>query len=296
MSKERMRLRAVGSLLKTTYTRWSAHSAPRLGAALAYYALLSISPLMLLTVALCGIMLNQTVAEARVLDQTRMLMGGQAARTLQGLIGDAQHRGSGIAATVVALITLIFGASGVFMELRYALNTIWDAPVQAGGGWRSMLKDKLVSFAMVLGCGLFLLTSVLVSAAFAVAERFATNLIPLSAAIAGEILNLVVSLILLTVLFGLLYKVVPNVAIHWQDVGVGAAATAVLFVIGKGLLSIYLTKAAVGSTYGAAGSLVAFIVWIYYSAQIFFFGAVFTRVYAESRMAAPRARAVEAGR
>jgi membrane protein len=252
--------------------------------------------LLLLVVAFCGFFFNRTMAAQRVLDQTRLLLGSQAAKTLQALLGDAHHRGTGITATVIAAITLFFGASGVFVELRYSLNAIWDAPTLRDSGWRCLVKDRLFSFAMVLGCGVFLLASVLVSTAFALAERFATDFVPVPAAVAGEALNLAISLVLLTLFFALLYKTVPDVAIQWRDVGIGAAVTAVFFVAGKGLLSVYLTKAAVGSTYGAAGSLVAFIVWLYYSAQIFFFGAVFTRVYAEFRSPSPRVQAAGAGR
>lgn len=290
-----MTLQRAGSLIKITYNRWSDHNAPRLGAALAYYALLSLSPLAMLLIAVSGFFLKESVAEQRILDQTQMLMGEQAALTLHGLIMNSQHRGSGLLATGIALITLIFGASGVFAELRVALNTIWDAPPPARTGWRGAMRGKLTSFVMVLGCGLFVMLSAIVTAVVAVAQKFASELVPEPAAIATEALNMGVSLVLLTICFAVIYKTVPTVAVAWRDAIVGALVTAVLFVIGRALLTLYLTKAAVGSAYGAAGSLVALIVWVYYSAQIFFFGAMFTRVYSEierPRRAANSAAAV----
>ncbi len=277
-----MQAGTLKALLSATYSRWSAHNAPRLGAALAYYSLLSIAPLMILIVAICGIVLGRSSAERQVLEQTRQLMGPSGANTLQSLIDNAHHAGSGFVATIIALVTLLFGASGVFLELRESLNNIWDAPPQPGGGWRGMVKQRLTSFAMVLALGFLLLASLLLSAGFAVVEKFARDFVPLPAAILAEVANFVVSLFALAVLFALIYKFVPNVPIDWRDVGIGAAVTAFLFTIGKSLLAVYLSTAAVGSTYGAAGSLVALVVWVYYSAQIFFFGAMFTRVYAES--------------
>lgn len=271
----------VKKLLSATYSSWNAHNAPRLGAALAYYTLLSVAPLAILVVAICGVVLNRTTAEYQVLSQTRQLLGSNAAATLKQLIDNTQHRNTGILATVVAFVTLFFGASGVFLELRSSLNTIWDAPaVQTSAVW-SVVKDRLASFAMVAGLGIFLLTSLLVTTVFGILEKFATGLLPVPAAVSEEILNFLISLVTLGVLFALVYKLIPNVPVRWRDVGVGAGVTAALFTIGKTLLALYLTTAGVGSAYGAAGSLVAFVVWIYYSAQIFFFGAVFTRVYAE---------------
>jgi membrane protein len=269
-------------LLATTYRRWNSHNAPRLGAALAYYSLLSLAPLVILIVAICGLVFDKNMAERSVLGQTGQLIGQAGAATLRTLIASAHRPAAGVFATIIALLTLLFGASGVFLELRESLNSIWDAPPRTSIGWRDMIWQRLISFGMVIALGFLLLLSLLLSAVFAVVEKFATGVVPLPAAIIGEVLNLIISIVALAVLFGLIFKFVPNVPIDWRDVGVGAAVTAILFMIGKSLLALYLTTAAVGSAYGAAGSLVALVVWVYYSAQIFFFGAVFTRVFAES--------------
>ena len=284
----RMNSRPLARLLAATYSRWSAHNAPRLAAALAYYALLSIAPLMILVVAICGIVFRSS-AEAGVLRQTEGVMGPAAARVLRSILDNAHHTGTGILATLIALLTLLFGASGVFLELRASLNKIWEVPSRTLSGlkasWRGAISQRILSFVMVLCLGLLLLASLLLSAAFALFERFARAYLPLSAAIAGEIVNFLVSAAALTLLFALIFKFIPEVRTAWHPVWIGGAVTALLFSIGKTLLTIYFNTAAVGSTYGAAGSLVVFIVWVYYSAQIFFFGAVFTKIYGDSQPA-----------
>ena len=270
----------VSGILKDTYNRWQAHNAPRLGAALAYYALLSMAPLAVVIVGICGLALRQDSAKAAVLMQVQIFMGSAAASAVALLLNTPQHPGTGILATAIAVLALFFGGSGVFTELRNALNIIWDAPPPANNGWLQMVKDRLLAFAMVATLGLFLLLSLLLSAALALLEKFASELLPVPTALAGEAINLALLLAGLTILFTAIYKVVPNVHVNWREAALGAAATAILFILGKFILALYMTKAAVGSAYGAAGSLVALVVWVYYSAQIFFFGAEFTHVYA----------------
>ena len=281
-----MRLPEIGrrqawELLKETFNRWNAHNAPRLGAALAYYSLLSIAPLLVLLVAIIGLAFDKNTAEAQLIGQVRTMVGSSAAGALRALLANAHHAGSGLFASAVALVTLFFGASGVFSELRDSLNTIWDAPPTESGSWRNLVWQRLISFGMVLALGFLLLVSLILSAVLAVITRFFEGYLPLHAAIWGEIANFVIPLIAISVLFALIFKFVPNVPIDWRDVVIGAVATAVLFQIGKAVLALYLATAGVGSAYGAAGSLVAFVVWVYYSAQIFFFGAIFTYVYAK---------------
>jgi membrane protein len=275
-------------LVRSAASKRSDHNAPRLGASLAYYSLLSIAPLLILIVGICGIVFSKSTVEQDLLRQVQSLMGNAGAKTLETLIENARHTGSGIFATVIAFITLLFGASGVFNELRDSLNTIWEVPRRQSSGWRSMVWRRLVSFGMVLGLGFLLLMSLIASAALSVAERFFTSFVPLHTAIWSEAANFFASLAAIAILFALIFKFVPEDHIHWRDVTVGAAVTAILFAIGKALLALYLGTAGVGSTYGAAGSVVAFVVWVYYSAQIFFFGAIFTKVYADSY--GPRAR------
>ncbi len=269
-------------LVKRTATQWSSHNAPRLGAALAYYTLLSIAPLLILIVAICGLVFDKNTAEHQLLGQVQAMVGPSAAHSLQSVLNNTHRMGSGIFASIAALTTLLFGASGVFVELRDSLNTIWDAPETASSTWRNLIWQRIVSFGMVLALGFLLLVSLVLSTAFAVVTKFFEGYLPMKAAIWGESANLIVPLIAISILFALIFKFVPNVPIDWRDVVIGAIVTAVLFEIGKALLALYLATAGVGSTYGAAGSLVAFVVWVYYSAQIFFFGAVFTREYAKS--------------
>jgi membrane protein len=283
-------------LVKTTATRWNDHDAPRLGAALAYYTLLSLAPLAILVVGICGLVFSQSSAEQQLFSQAQELVGYQGAKTLQTLAHNAHQSKGGILAGIVAIITLVFGASGVFVELRDSLNTIWDAPPLPQGGVKTFIFRRLITFGMVLALGFLLLVSLVVSAALGIVEKYFMGLIPVHAAMAGEVANVVISLVAIAALFGLIFKFVPDVKIDWQDVGVGALVTAVLFTIGRSLLAFYMATAGVGSTYGAAGSLVALVVWVYYSAQIFFFGAVFTRVYAEyygSRMKRQAAKALK---
>jgi membrane protein len=176
---------------------------------------------------------------------------------------------------------LFFGASGVFVELRDSLNLIWDAHSGAWGGWRTMVAQRLTSFVAVLALGFLLLVSLILSAALGVLTQFFGDLLPAGAAISGEALNLIVSPLAVASLFALIFKFVPDVPIAWRDVVIGAIVTSLLFSVGRVALSFYLRTAGVGSAYGAAGSVVAFVVWVYYSAQIFFFGAILTRVYAD---------------
>lgn len=276
-----MRIKSIGSLLKTTYTKWSDHHAPRLGAAVAFYALLSFAPLVVLTLAAAALVFGHDTAANGLIDQARQMIGSRGADAVKALLVSAQKPSSGLLASLIAFVTLLFGASGVFSELRDALNTIWDAEPKKQSGILAMVKERLFSFGMVLSVGFLLLVSLVLSAAINTIDKFFGQFLPLPAAVL-ESLNLVVSLAVITVLFALLFKFVPARKIAWRDVKVGALGTAFLFAIGKLLLGIYLGKASVGSSYGAAGSLIAVIVWVYYSAQIFFFGAEFTRVYADA--------------
>lgn len=276
-----MNLKSVIPLLKQTYTKWSEHQAPRLGASVAFYSLLSFAPLLVLIAAIAALVFDRTTAQNAMIDQARQMIGDRGADTVKSLLINAQKPSSGIFASAVAFITLLFGASGVFSELRDALNTIWDAQPKDASGFLGMVKQKLFSFGMVLSVGFLLLVLLILSAGLAFAGKFFGQMLPIPVPV-FEVLNLLVSFAVITVLFALLYRYVPSRKIEWRDVWVGAIGTALLFTIGKFLLGLYLGKASVGSAYGAAGSLVAVIVWVYYSAQIFFFGAEFTRVYADA--------------
>jgi membrane protein len=270
------------SLIKQTYAKWSEHEAPRLGASVAFYSVLSFAPLLLLTTAVIALVFGQSSAQGALINEAKQLIGDRGAETVESLLKNAQKPGTGAFASIVAFATLLFGASGVFVELQTALNIMWEAPAQTAGGFWGIVKQRLFSFGMVLSIGFLLLVSLILSTALAFIGKEFGHAIPLPASVM-EALNFLVSFIVITILFALMFKYVPNAKVPWNDALLGGLVTALLFTFGKFLLGLYLGKASVGSTYGAAGSLVAVIVWIYYSAQIFFFGAEFTHVYAERK-------------
>ncbi len=273
--------KATLELLKSTATKWTDKNATRLGASLAFYMLLSMAPLLILVVAICGLVFSQTTAQQQVLAQVRAVAGVSGEKAIGSLIQNAHQPSSGALATTIAFITLLTGASGVFMELRDSLNMIFDAPASTVTGIRAIIWQRLISFGMVLSLGLLLLASLIASATVAVVENFFSYLMPLHFAFLGRMADFLISSIGIVVLFALIFKYVPNIRIGWREVAIGAVFTAVLFTIGRTLLGVYMLKVGVGSTYGAAGSLVALVVWVYYTAQIFFFGATFTRMYSD---------------
>lgn len=269
------------SLLKETYVKWSDHQAPRLGASVAFYSVLSFAPLLVLITALIALVFGHESAQGALINEARELIGDRGADTVRTLLKNAQKPASGVFASLVAFVTLLFGASGVFTELQDALNVMWDVKDQSASGFVGMIKQRLFSFGMVLSVGFLLLVLLILSAGLAYVGRAFGQLVVMPPLLLQTI-NFLVSFAVIAGLFGLMFKYVPAAKISWKDVLVGAVGTALLFAIGKHLLGLYLGKASVGSTYGAAGSLVAVVVWIYYSAQMFFFGAQFTRVYAEA--------------
>ena len=268
-------------LLKETYSKWSDHGAPRLGASVAFYSLLSFAPILVLVTALIALVFGQSGAQGALVGEARQMIGSHGAETVQSMLKHSQSQGSGIFASTVAFITLLFGASGVFAELRSALNIIWEAPEETSSGVWGMIKQRLFSFGMVLSVGFLLLVTLILSAGLSYVGHAFGQAVPIPPVVL-QVLNFVVSVVVIGVVFALMFKYVPNAKVPWHYAIVGAVGTALLFTIGKLLLGLYLGKASVTSTYGAAGSLVAVIIWIYYSAQIFFFGGEFTHVYAQA--------------
>ena len=271
---------SVWELTKQTVAKWNEINAPRLGAALAFYTILSVAPLIVICIAIAGLIFGPKAAQDQIARQIQSVVGYQGGQVLQSLLQTAYKPASGIMAASFGFLTLLFGASGVFGELRDSLNTVWGVRATTTGGLMGMIKYRFFSFAMVLGIGFLLLVSLILSAAISAAGKFFQSYLPVPES-ALQVGSTVVTFLTVSVLFALLYKLVPDVRIYWRDVAIGAAVTALLFSIGKFLIGLYLGKASVGSPYGAAGSLVVFIVWVYYSAQIFFLGAQFTRVFAE---------------
>ncbi len=272
--------------LKQTASSWLDHEGTRLAASLSLYSLLSLAPLVILTIAVASLAFGRSAAQRALVDEVRDLMGGAGARTVETVIehGRAPHAGG--VASVVGVIILVVGASSVFGELQSALNKIWDVRTP-DAGILTLLRARLVSFALVLGFGFLLLVSLVFSAALTAFGRFFSERLSLPTELLVAT-NAVVSFAGIFVLIALILKYVPDVNLHWRDVWPGALATALLFTLGKALLGLYLGKTAVGSAYGAAGSLVVVILWVYYSAMIFYFGAEFTRVRAGTRTPSPR--------
>lgn len=274
-----MNLKRIASLFKFSFDAWMKHNASRLGAALAFYTLWSIAPLVILAVATASLLFSKSTAQAHLLDDVQALVGLRGRESVQSILQSGQKFSTGIFSGILGLLTLISGASGVFQELRSDLNDIWEANPQASTGIWGMIRERIFSFGLVLSVGFVLLVSLLVSAALAVVSKFFAGLLPIPALV-FDVFNELVSLVGIALLFACILKFVPACRVDWKDVRVGATVTAVLFVIGKTLLGIYLGRSATASSYGAAGSLVVLVIWVYYSAQIFYFGAEFTHVHA----------------
>ena len=260
-----------------------------MGAALAYYALLSLMPLLLVIISVAGLIFGTKAAESGVIQQLQFLMGAQRASILDALLKGAENKADGVLATIVGLLVLTFGASGVLVELRDALNIIWEVPFRRMSTVHElmgMVRERLWSLATVLGIVVVLTASLLLSTAISAVGSITTFL----PTIVLNLLNMLLSLIATSIVFAAIYKIVPQAPIMWRDVVLGAAVTAVLFALGNFLLGLFLGKASFSSTYGAASSVVVLAIWIYYSSQIFFLGAEFTKVFAETYGSAPGGR------
>jgi membrane protein len=266
-------------LVKEAFSDWSRDHAPRLGAALAYYTVFSLVPFLVVVIALIGLVFGQEAAQSAILDQIAALVGDQSAAAIKDMIRRADQPSTGLLATVIALATLLVGASGVFGQLQDALNTVWGVEPKEGRGLWGFIKDRFLSFVAVLGTGFLLLVSLVLSSALAAMGKWFSGLLPLPEAVL-EVMNLGLSFVVVTGLFALIFKVLPDAKVAWRDVWVGAALTSILFTVGKFALGLYLGKSNVASAYGAAGSLVLVLLWVYYSAQILLYGAEFTQVYA----------------
>lgn len=268
------------ALVKASVRNWIDDYAPSMGAALAYYTVFSIAPLLVITVAVAALVFGQEAAQGEVLDQLRSLIGPEGAQAVQAMLESAQSPKSGVLASTLSIIMLLIGATTVFSELESALNRMWKAPPQEISGLRHLVRTRLLSLGLVLSLGFLLLVSLVVSAALAALGKYWSAWFGgVEALLQGA--NFVVSLLVFSVLFALMYKLLPRVAIAWRDVWIGAAVTAVLFSIGKLLIGVYIGKAGFSSAYGAAGAVLILLIWVYYSAQIFLLGAEFTRAYAE---------------
>ena len=267
------------AIVKEAAVDWYEHEAQRQAAALACYTLLSLAPLVLFSIAIAGFVFGEEAARGQIAEQIGNVVGETAASAIQGIAKNAHQSQGGILSSLVGIGVLLFGASGVFGELQTSLNRMWEVKPKPGRGVRGFLRDRFLSFTMVLSVAFLLLVSLLLSTALAAIGRFFSGTLP-GGAVVWEVLNFLIQLGVISFLFALVFKVVPDVVVSWRDVAVGALGTAVLFSIGKWGLAMYLGRSTVASSYGAAGSIVALVIWVYYASQILFMGAEFTQVYA----------------
>lgn len=288
-----MTMKSVWILIKAAASSWSDDYAPSMGAALAYYTLFSIAPLLLIVISIAGLIFGVEAARGEIVGQLQDLMGRQGAEAVQGLLESVSKPAQGVTATIIGAVLLLIGATTVFGELQDALDRIWRAPKRNRGGLWSLVRARLLSFGMIMGIGFLLMVSLVVSAAVAALGKLWGPLFADWEALA-QALNFAVSFAFTTTVFAMIYKIMPRVKVAWADVWIGAAVTSLLFTVGKFLIGLYIGKSGVTSAFGAAGSLVVVLVWVYYSAQIFLMGAEFTWAYAQtygSRKAQPLAAA-----
>jgi membrane protein len=270
----------IWALLKQAFADWQADNAARLGASLAYYTLFSLAPLLLAAIAVAGLVFGEAAAQGRLVGELRSMIGDSGARAVEGLLTNARDKPASLAASLVALVTLLVGASGVFVELKSALNVVWDV-ASPDGGLLAMLRTRLAAFAMVLAVGFLLLVSLIVSAALSALGSVLDGYVDTPKALL-QFLSAVVSFGVIAVLFAMLFKFLPDADVTWRDTWLGAVITSGLFAAGKFLIGLYLGRSSVASAYGAAGSVVVVMLWVYYAGQIFYFGAELTQAYARS--------------
>lgn len=285
-------MKAFFDLVKATVMEFLEDGAPRLAAALAYYTVFALAPILIFVIAIAGLVLSQDAVQAEVLAQIEATIGPQAAELVSNLISNMSSTGSGLLSTVLGLGALLFGALGVFNNLQASLDIMWGVDdSEREGGVKGFVQDKLLSFGMLLLIGFLLLLSLVLSTVISSLNAYFGDLVPGSEMLL-PVLNFVISLGIITVLFALTFKYLPHVHIEWRDVWVGAGVTALLFSIGKLALGVYLSRSSLASPYGTAGAVVLILLWVYYSAQIVLLGAEFTQVYARrygSQIAASQA-------
>jgi membrane protein len=270
------------AMLKATFNDWMEDKALRLSAAVAYYSVFSIAPLLVIAIAVAGLVLGQEAVRGELFGQLQGYVGPKAAEGVQSMVQSASKPTHGWVATILGFATLLLGATGVFGELKDALNTIWEVQAKAASGVMGFIKERILSFGMVLVIGFLLLTSLLLTTMIAGLNHTLERWIPMPAFV-WAILAFLISFALVTTLFAFIFKVLPDVQLAWRDVWIGAAVTALLFEVGKFALGYYLGKQGAESSYGAATSIVLLLLWVYYNSCILFFGAEFTQVYTRSR-------------
>lgn len=277
-----MNLKVGWKLLKQAAEEWDKDKCPRLGAAISYYTLFSLAPTLVIAIAIAGFFFGPDAARGQIVNQLQDLVGVDGAKAIQAMLENAWKESDGLFATIVAVIVLLVGATGAFIELQDSLNSVWEVTPKPGRGIKGMLMNRLISFGVVIGVGFLLLVSLVVSAALAALSTYMSSWLP-GIDWLWQIVNIIISFAVVTGLFAMIYKLLPDVELGWRDVGIAAAVTSILFAIGKFLIGLYLGNSTIGSSYGAAGSVVVLLVWIYYSAQIMLFGAELTEAYVKHK-------------
>lgn len=273
-----MNLKSILGLFKEAIDEWGKDKVSRLAAALAYYTIFSIAPLLIILIAIIGAVFGEAEAQRAIVQELTEWIGSDGAGVIQTAIQNASLPRQGTIASVISIVLLVFGATGVFAELQDSLNTIWEVQPKPGRAVKNIVRNRFLSFAMVLGIGFLLLVSLIISTILTALISYFKNILP-GFDFIWQIANFVLSFGVTTVLFGLIFKLLPDVKITWNDVWIGATLTSLLFSIGRFLLGLYLGSGSFGSVYGAAGSVIVVLGWVYYAAQILFFGAEFTQVY-----------------
>ncbi len=266
-------------VLRCAVSEWFAHRAASKGAALAFYTLFSMAPILVLVIAVAGFFYGAEAAQGQLLGQLRDLMGEQGAEAIQLVLAGARNEDSGMRAAIIATVLLLFGATSVFAELKDSLDEIWGVSKPVGSTWWEVARTRLLSFGLILVLGFLLMVSLVVSAALAILENYVGALWK-DATVVLSWIAWAISFAVIAVLFGAIYKLLPRIRLSWRDVTIGAIGTAAMFELGKFLIGLYIGNSGVANSFGAAGSTIALLLWVYYSAQIFFLGAEFARQYA----------------
>jgi membrane protein len=274
-----MTLTGLWTVLRRAFAGWWDDNVPHLGAALSYYTLFSLAPILIVAIAIAGLAFGAEAVRGEIVGQIEGLVGHEGALAVQAMLEGAAKPSSSIPATIIGVITFFLGATGAFLELQTALNAIWRVKPKASPNFlRALAIDRMVSFGLVVAVGFLLLTSLLVSAGLAALDKYMGQAFP-GVAIVWQALNVLVSLGVISVMFAMIYKLLPDVDLAWSDVWVGGLVTAGMFTLGKFLIGLYLGTSSLASSYGAAGSVIVLLVWVYYSAQVVLLGAEFTREY-----------------
>ncbi|PNW27456.1 YihY/virulence factor BrkB family protein [Formosa algae] len=279
--ESKLKLKDVPYLFKETFNRWLESDPWRLSAIIAYYSILSLPGLLVIIINVIGSIWGTEIVEGELTKQISDILGGDTATSIQTMIAETQNSKNNIWSTIVSIATLLFGATGVFYQLQISLNDVWDIEMKPGSNFRHILLSRVRSFAFILVVGFLLLVSLMVSASISILNTYIQKIFPDAVLYAAYIIDLGLSLAIISALFSLMFKYLPNAKIPWKSVWIGGFLTAVLFVIGQSLLGYYFSKADPASTYGAAGTVVLILLWVSYSCLILFFGAQFTWVYAK---------------